>query len=112
MRANQWRQGLWIGLLLLIMGWLVYLIWGLSGKVSIALRQEREVKDQYDALEARRVVLEADLKELSTPRGQEAAIRESFGVAKPGEEVIVLVPQVEATTTPPLSWWQTVLNWF
>lgn len=112
MRVQQWRRGLWIGLLLLLVGWLLYLIWGLTGKVAIAFREEREVKGQYDALEARRMVLEADLKELQTPRGQEAAIREAFGVAKPGEEVIVLVPPVQATTTAPAPWWRKVLDWF
>lgn len=90
----------------------MYLIWGVTGKVAIAFREEREVKAQYDALEARRTILENDLKALQTPRGQEAAIREAFGVAKPGEEVIVLVPPVAATGTPSLPWWRKVFSWF
>ncbi len=112
MRRHEWRQGLWIGLLLVVAGWLVYLIWGLSGKVAIALEQEREVRAQYAALEERRKALEVDLMVLATERGQDAAIRESFGVAKSGEEVIVLVPPTTATATPSLPWWKRLFSWF
>lgn len=112
MKAKQWQDGLWIGLLLLIIAWLSYLIWGLGDKVSIAFTEAKEVEAQYEALEARRGVLESDLAVLKTERGQEAAIRESFGVAKPGEEVIVVVPPVAATSSPERSWWRRLFGWF
>ncbi len=112
MKAKQWRDGLWIGLLLLVIAWLAHLIWGLTGKVSIAFTEAKEVQMRYEALEARRSVLESDLAVLATSRGKEAAIRESFGVAKPGEEVIVVVPPVAATSSPERSWWQRILGWF
>lgn len=112
MRGHEWRQGLWVGLLLLLIVWLSYLIWGLSGKVVVAFQQEREVRTEYAALLARQTALEADLHALQTERGQDAAIREAFGVAKSGEEVIVLVPPAEATTTPKTPWWKRWFNWF
>ena len=112
MRAHEWRQGLWIALLALVIVWLAYLIWGLSGKVAVALQEEREVRAQHSALLLRREALEADVEELKTARGQDAAIREAFGVAKSGEEVIVLVPPTEATATPPLPWWKRFFSWF
>ena len=112
MRTKQMRQGLWIGLLLLVIAWLGSLIWGLAGKAAIAFSEERSTKVEYQSLEARRAALQNNLDTLSTARGQDAAIREAFGVAKPGEEVIVLVPTVPATTTPQLHWWQKLLGWF
>ena len=112
MRAKQWQRGVIIGVLLLAAFWLVSLIWGLAGKASIAVSQANDAKGQYQALEKRKVALEANVAALATPLGQDAAIRTSFGVARPGEEVIVVVPPTVATTTPPLSWWQIVLSWF
>lgn len=112
MRAKQWQQGLLIGVLLLISVWLASLIFGLVGKAEVAVSQAHQVQQQYEAIEGRKATLEANLAALGTERGQDAAIRTSFGVARPGEEVIVVVPPAVATTTPELSWWQKVLNWF
>lgn len=112
MRAKQWRQGLIIGGLLLVALWLASLIWALGGKMEIALTEANDARAQYQALEARKATLQANLAALNTPQGQDAAIRTAFGVALPGEEVIVVLPPQAATTTPPIPWWQKILNWF
>lgn len=112
MRAKQWRQGILIGVLLLAAFWLALLIWGLAGKVTVAVSQAHQAKRQYQVLEERKTKLAANLAALDTERGQDAAIRTAFGVARPGEEVIVVVPpSIAAPTTTP-SWWQKILNWF
>ena len=112
MRTKQLRQGVLIGVLVVVALWLMSLTWGLAGKARIAIKQERETKHQYDVLEVRKSTLAANLAEFDTPRGKDAAIRTAFGVAKVGEEVIVVVSpsQTVATSTPP--WWRRVLNWF
>jgi cell division protein FtsB len=112
MRAKDWRKGILSAVLLVAVGWFSWLIWGLGGKVEIAVDQARKTEAAYKDLEARRSALQKDLDTLATPRGQDAAIREAFGVAKSGEEVIVVVPPAPATTTPPRTWWQKVLDWF
>lgn len=111
MRARQLRQGLLIGGLLLASLWLVSLIWGISQKVQIAVSQAYEGKRQYAALEARRERLEANLAELETPRGKDAAIRTAFGVAKWGEALIVVVSPATSTLPSAKPWWRRVLNW-
>ncbi len=111
MRTREWRKGVWIGILILVIAWLSYLIYGLSGKAVVAWRAAGQVKMQYEALEVRRAGLEADLDGMRTQRGQEAAIRESFGVAKPGEEVIVVVPVQVATSTTKKHLWESILFW-
>ena len=112
MRAKQFRRGILISILLLIAFWLLSLIWGLAGKAQVAIGEARDVKWQYQALEERKAMLEANLAALGTERGRDAAIRTSFGVAKPGEEVIVVVPPATATPTTTPSWWQGILDWF
>jgi len=112
MRAKQWQQGVIIGVLLLVAFGLLSLIWGLVGKAKIAVIEARNVERQYRVLEERKVSLEADLAALGTDRGQDAAIRTAFGVARPGEEVIVVVPSELKTPTSTPSWWQKILEWF
>ena len=112
MRAKQWRQGILIGILLLAVFWLSSSIWGLVQKAHVAVSQAEEAKREYQALEERKTMLMANLAALATDRGQDAAIRTAFGVARFGEEVIVVVPpELKAPTTTP-SLWQRILNWF
>ena len=112
MRAKQWRQGITVGFLLLVIFWLLSLIWGLAGKAQIAVSEANDAKRQYQALEERKATLEENLATLATARGEDAAIRTAFGVARPGEEVIVVVPPATATPTVTQRWWQKLLFWF
>ena len=112
MRAKQLRRGILIGILLLVACWLVSLIGGLIGKAQMTVREAHDVQRQYQALEQRRNMLEANLSALGTDRGRDAVMRTTFGVARPGEEVIVVVPPATTTPTTTPTWWQQVLDWF
>jgi|ERR1035437_1548487 cell division protein FtsB len=112
MRTNQWRRGFLIGILLLVAFWLASLIWGLAGKIHIAVTEANDAKRQYQALADRKTALEANLAAIKTVRGEDAAVRTAFGVARPGEEVIVVVPPATTTEVAPLTWWQKILSWF
>jgi len=112
MRSKQWRQGVLISVLLLVAFWLASNIWGLAGKAHIAVSEANEAKGQYQALEERKAMLEANLAALATMRGKDAAIRTAFGVARPGEEVIVVVPPTSTAPTTTPSWWERFLSWF
>lgn len=113
MRAKQWRKGMLIGFLLVVISWLLINIYGLVTKATVAVREANQVKAQYQDLESRKAALSHDLDALATPLGQDAAIRTAFGVARPGEEVIVVVPPKEAATgTLERSWWDIFLSWF
>lgn len=84
-------------------------------KTSIDFRQTAEVnlKDQTDMENQ----LQAKVSELQTENGLEKEIRERYPVAKPGEEVIMIVPDnnAEATTAYNVNqdggWWQRFLKW-
>ena len=111
MRAKQVRQGVIVGVLLVASLWLASLIWGIAGKVQVAVRQEEAAKREYLALEARKATLQANIAELNTARGQDGAIREAFGVAKAGEEVIVVVPPATSTASSTESFWEKWFGW-
>ncbi len=91
--------------------WLIWLIWNLGSKAELAWRQASETKAEYQQLEARKSALEANLDALNTPRGQDAALRQAFGVARPGEEVIIVVPPARSASTSTPPWWQQMFSW-
>ena len=111
MHTNQWQRGILIGVLLLVIFWLGLSIFGLLEKMHIAISQANDAKRQYNELEVRKASLQANLAVLDTARGQDAAIRTSFGAARPGEEVITVVPMASTTAVATLSWWQWLLQW-
>lgn len=112
MRAKPWRQGFLIGLMLVGIAWLASLIWGLAGKAHVAVSEANQAKSAYQELEQRKATLEANLAALKTERGEDAAIRTAFGVAKEGEEVIVVVPPTSTGPTSTPSWWERLFGWF
>jgi len=112
MHTKQLRRGVLVGALVLVAFWLMSLIWGLAEKARVAVGQEAEVRHEFEGLEVRRHTLEANLAELDTPRGKDEAIRTAFGVAKAGEELIVVVPRATSTATSTPGFWQRVRHWF
>ena len=111
-RRIDWKKGIAIGVLSLTAFWLGSLIVNLAGKAHLAWQEAHGTQAQYEALETRKTELAANLAALQTPRGQDAAIRQAFGVARPGEEVIIVVPPASTTATTTPSLWRQILNWF
>jgi len=109
---NRLREYAIAAVLALVIIWLLSLIWGIARKEEIARSTVKETQAELDQISEREEVLEANLAELNTDRGQEASLRQTFGVAKPGEEVIIVVPKKELVPPPPVSWWQKVLSFF
>jgi cell division protein FtsB len=104
------REYVIAALLALVIIWLLSLIWSIARKEEIARKTVNETQAELALLEEREKILQANLAELATDRGQEATLRQTFGVAKPGEEVIIVVPPKELPPPPELPWWQKVLN--
>lgn len=65
--------------------------WGMYGKMADASIAEEGSERELAALETQKAAVTASLEELSTARGQEAALRERYGVARPGEGVMQIV---------------------
>ena len=106
------REYLLVGFFSILIVWLAFLVVGIFRKEEIARHTVKDTEAELSSLQSRHDMLSANLAELATPRGQEASMRQDFGVAKPGEDVIILVP---ATNTPEQtnpSWWQRTRSWF
>ena len=99
------------GFLSILLVWLLFLNFSIAKKEEIARAAAHATQAQLSGLNQRQTVLQSNINELSTTRGQEATVRETFGVAKPGESEIIIVPPVISTTTPPISFWQKWFGW-
>jgi len=99
------------GLVLLII-WLLLSVWGIAKKEEMARRAVKETQHELLVLQERHDTIENDLRLLDTERGQEAVLRETFGVVKPGEEVLIVVPPKELPPPPPKTFWQKVMDFF
>jgi len=88
--------------------WLCVLVISIFHKEEIARATVAETRAQLAALDARKTTLSGTVHDLDTDRGQEASLRETFGVAKPGEDVIIVVPKKELPPPPELTVWQKI----
>jgi cell division protein FtsB len=109
---NRLREYVIAALLALLIVWLISLIFGIIRKEELARDTVTETKLEFAELKEREATLQANLAELSTDRGQEATMRQTFGVARPGEEVIIVVPEKRLPPPPPVTWWARVLQFF
>lgn len=73
--------------------------WGMYGKFSAAAAARSEAEAELGSLQDRYTKITADVEEFSSERGLESAIRERYGVAKPGEGQIDIVRQSTTTDT-------------
>lgn len=67
--------------------------WDIHQKAAIAAAERDEAARSLGDLEKRSQGLEASLAELKSSHGLEAEVRQKFTVAKPGEEVVVVVDE-------------------
>ena len=90
-----WRRAAysWPSLIILVIAFLALTpsLWGAYGRFSTASAIRNQAAAKLSADEARKVLLEKQIKELGTDAGKEAEIRRNYQVALPGEGVIVLV---------------------
>jgi len=78
-------------------------------------REEAFAREQVLAQSKQRI--ETDVADLDTSRGVERVLRDSYNIARAGEEVVFLVSDEKATSTndrraSTQSWWERLLSLF
>ncbi|MDB4992142.1 MAG: hypothetical protein JWL75_387 [Parcubacteria group bacterium] len=110
-RMTPREMGISVFLCILVV-WLGFLVVSIFHKEQTARLTVADTRAQLAALDARKATLSATVHELDTERGQEASMRETFGVAKPGEEVIIVVPKKDVAPPPAPTFWDKVKDFF
>ena len=94
-------------ILLIILLWVIYGTWGVFQKERESRANLLRVQNQLANLQERSSELSADVARLNTVQGKEEEIRSKYEVAKPGEELLVIVDKDGAeTSSPPQTGWQ------
>jgi len=73
--------------------------WDMYGRLNTATAGQQDAEARLATLEAQKKTISASVGQLSSPRGQEALLREHYGVVKPGEGVVQIVAQASTTAS-------------
>lgn len=87
--------------------------WDMYGRLSAATAGQQDAQAQLANLETQKATISVSVKQLSSSRGEEALLREHYGVVKPGEGVIQIVDQASTTdsgNTAPRGWLQSLFH--
>ncbi len=98
-----------LGLILLFMMSVVYQRYSIEQDM-VARREEAAF--QLKQLEVRRAELEKKVEYLSNERGIEAEMRRNFDVARPGEQVVIILDGEKKADIEPLAPIQTDKPWY
>ncbi len=88
---------IFLGILVLIFAWGVFGFWGKMRETSL---NRKIIEDKIVELQKEKEKLTENISKLKTDEGVEENIREKFGLAKEGEEMIVVVENKDTSTVP------------
>jgi cell division protein FtsB len=87
--------------------------WDMFGRLNIATAGQQDAEAQLANLETQKATITASVEQLSSSRGQEALMREHYGVVRPGEGVIQIVDNASTTASAggaPHGWLQSLFH--
>ena len=101
----------------LILVFLINAVWDVYKKAKIANDNKELVSQNFNELKERKEDLSSKIEKLNTERGVEEELRKKFGVAREGEEVVVVInPDIEKdkekSIFSPQGLWQKFLGIF
>lgn len=86
-----------LGILILFFAWNVFGFWN---KMRETDKNKKIVEDKIALLKQQKEKLSADINNLNTVEGKEKFIRENFGLAKDGEDLVVVVEDKNPPKAP------------
>jgi cell division protein FtsB len=86
-----------LGVLILVFAWSVLRFWN---KMEETGRNKKLTEDKVTALREKKENLLMDIENLNTDEGKEEFFRENYGLAKEGEQVIVVVEEKKGPEQP------------
>lgn len=86
-----------LGIVIVVFAWSVLKFWN---KMRETERNKEIAEEKVEGLKQQKEKLVADIESLNTDEGKERIFRENFGLAKEGEEVIVVVENKNSPEPP------------
>src|SRR5260370_1197585 len=81
----------------------VHASWGMYGKFAEAASANDAAQQNLSQMREQKASVETEVAHLSSPVGQEAQLRQSYGVALPGEGEIQIVRETASSSAPVLN---------
>lgn len=81
---------IFLAILVIVFAWSAI---GLVGKAKETAKNKNIAQNKITELQEQKIKLEADIEKLNTDEGIEESIRDKFGWAKEGEQMIVVVDE-------------------
>ena len=99
-----------LGVIILFFAWNVFGFWT---KMEETSKNKKIAEAKVAELEQQKEKLATDISNLQTDAGKEKFFRENLGLAKQGEDMIVVVDDKnQSAPSEKPSWWGYIKNWF
>ncbi len=102
-----------LGFIILIFTWSVL---KLAGQMQETAQNKKLAEEKIAELTQAQIKLASDIDNLQTVDGKEEIIRDKFGLAKPGEGLIVVVDDqndaVDQNSQNDIGFWNRIKSWF
>ena len=101
-----------LGIMVLVFA---YSVFGLIGKMRETIRNKNAAETKIEALQKQKAELSSNIDQLKTNQGVEENIRETFGLAKEGEGMVVVVDDKNTAgdiDAKPTGFFSKIANWF
>ena len=119
-KKGKWKQItrskiflIFLGILILVF---VFSVFSFMGKMEETSKNKKIVEDKIAELEKSKEKLNEDINKLKTDEGVEENIRKKFGLAKEGENMIMIIDDKNQTKTPKkdtsFNLFTTIESWF
>ncbi len=107
----------WIASLFAVVVLLSIGVWGIYQKDQESKELNVEAQSQLAGLVTREDQMNADIANLQTEEGKEAALREQYNMGAPGEQEVMIVEPasttpVQASSTPFQAWLHNTFPWW
>jgi cell division protein FtsL len=103
---------IFLGIIILFFSWSVFSFWN---KMQDTEKNKKIVEDKITTLQQQKNKLTSDINSLNTDQGKERVFRQNFGLAKTGENEIVILDNntpPPSLSTSPTSFWGFLKNIF
>ena len=94
---QSWPCLIFFSILILIFAWNIFTFWQ---KMQETSKNKKLAEDKIALLQKQKAKLTTDIAKLNTPAGVEEVIRDKFGLAKEGENMIVIVEDKNKEVVP------------
>lgn len=108
---NKIKNSIWINaLFLFLMVTVGYGSYNVVRRAMVLYQESNVIQKKVEELKKKKQELEVQLQEFENPEAIEREAKERLNLKRPGEKVVVVVPETATTTAQQVNGWQETLK--